>query len=84
MAVVDAGDEHADAQPLSGLRQRGQRRPALQAGPGRVGEDRIEVVERPAGFEDVDRVGSFPDGKHVGPGRVLRGCFEGEAHAITN
>ena len=62
MPVVDAGDQHADAQPLGGLRQRGQRDPALQARPGGVGEDRIEVVERPAGLEDVDVVGRLPDG----------------------
>lgn len=33
MAVVDTGDEYADTQPLSGLRQGGQRRPALGQGP---------------------------------------------------
>ena len=82
MAVVDAGDEHADAQPLGGLRQRGQRGPALQARAGGVGEDRIEVVEGPAGLEDVDVVGGLPDRQHVVPGGVLRGCLESESHYI--
>ena len=72
MAVVDAGDEHADAEPLGGLRQGRQRGPALQARATGVGEDRIEVVERPAGLVDVDVVGGLPDGEHVVPVGVLR------------
>ncbi len=36
-------------------------------GPVGVGEDRIEVVEGPAGLEDVDVVGGLPDGEHVVP-----------------
>ena len=55
------------------------RDPALEARAGRVGEDRIEVVERPARLEEVDVVGRPPDGEHVGPGRVLRRGLEGEA-----
>ena len=65
VAVVDAGDQGAQPQPLGGLRQCGQRRPALQAGPAAVAEDRVEVVERPPGLEDVDVVGRLPDGEHV-------------------
>ena len=48
MAVHDAGDQHPDAQTSSRLRQRGERHPAVKARSGRVAEDRIEVIERPA------------------------------------
>ena len=72
MAIVDAGDQHADAQPLRGLRQSRQRCPALEARPGGIGEDRIEVVEGPAGLEYVDVVGGLPGRQHRGPGGVLR------------
>jgi hypothetical protein len=72
MAVVDAGDQRAEPQPLGGLGQRGQRAPAFQTGAGGIGEDRIEVIEGPAGLVDVDVVGGLPDRKHVGPTGVLR------------
>ena len=48
VAVGVAGHEHADPQPLRGLGQRRRGDPALEARAGRVREDRIEVVERPA------------------------------------
>jgi hypothetical protein len=83
MSVVDAGDEGAEPVPASGLRQGDQRRPALQARACRIGEDRVEVVEGPAGLEDVDIVSRLPDGQHVGPGRVLGGGLERETHAQT-
>ena len=41
MAVVHTGHQ-CPAGAGGGLRQRGQRRPALQHGPGRVGEDRMK------------------------------------------
>src|SRR5258707_1116773 len=82
MAVMAAGDECSEPHPLGGLGQGGQRRPTLEARPGGVGENRIEVVERPAGFVDVDVVGCLPDGQHVGPGGVLRGCLESESHCV--
>ena len=82
MAVVDSGDKRADPQPLGGLRQRGEGRPAFQTWARRVGEDRIEVIEGPARFEDVDVVGRLPDGQHVGPRGVLRGCLDCESHRV--
>jgi len=84
MPVVDAGDQRAQPQPFGGLRQCGQGRPALKAGSGRVGEDRIEVVESPARLVYVDIIGCLPDGEHVGPSGVLRGCFEGKSHVFQN
>jgi hypothetical protein len=80
VAVHVARHQHADAQTRRGLRQRGQRHPALEARTGGVGEDRIEVVEGPAGLVELDVVRGPPHGEHVCPGRVLGGGLEGEAH----
>src|ERR1700753_3155054 len=76
VAVMYASDQGAQPQPLGGLRQRGQRRPALQAWPAAIRKDRVEVVEGPARLVDLDVVGGLPDSKHLCPGGVLRGGFE--------
>ena len=81
VAVGVAGHQHADADPVRRLGQRRRGDPALQAGPGGVREDRIEVVEGPGRLEQLDVVGGLPDGQHVGPRRVLRGGLDREAHA---
>src|SRR5215472_16697644 len=83
MTVVNAGDQRPQPEPLRRLRERGERHPSLQARARRVGQDRVEVVERPARLEDLDAVGLPPDGEHAGPGGVLRGSLEGEAHAVN-
>jgi hypothetical protein len=82
VTVVDAGHQGAQPQSSGGLGQRGQRGPALQARAGGVSENRVEVIERPPGFEDVDVVGFLPDGEHLCPGGALRGGFERESHYI--
>ncbi|SKT11968.1 Uncharacterised protein [Mycobacteroides abscessus subsp. abscessus] len=81
--VMDTRHQHSDTQPLGGLCERCEGYPALQTRAGGIGEDRIEVVEGPAGFEDLDVVGHFPDGQHVVPGGVLRRCLECKAHCTT-
>ena len=80
VAVGHAGHEDADSQTFRGLGQGGRGDPALQAGAGRIREDRIEVVERPSRLEELDLVGGLPDGQHVRPRGVLRGGLHGEAH----
>src|SRR5437763_3561850 len=80
VAVDDPGHQHADPEPLGGLGQRGRHRPAFQTRAGRIREDRIEVIEGPRRLEHLDLVGRLPDGQHVGPLGVLRGCLDGEAH----
>ena len=82
VSVVDAADQGAQPEPLGRLRQRGERHPAFQAGPGRIGENGIEVVEGPAGFEQLDFVGGLPHGEHAGPFGVLGGGFDGESHDL--
>ena len=64
--------ERPEPQPPGRLRERGERHPSFQARARRVGEDRIEVIERPARLEYLDAVGFLPHGEHVGPGGVLR------------
>ena len=80
VAVGHAGHQHAHAEPLGGLREGGGRDPALQARTGRVGVDRIEVVERPSRLEQLDLVGGLPDGQHVRPGCVLWSGLQCKAH----
>ena len=72
MAVVDSGDQGAQAQPVVAWASAVSVVQPSRHGPARVGEDRVEVVEGPAGLEDVDVVGGLPDRQHVGPGGVLR------------
>ena len=52
----------------------------LLARPGRVREDRIEVIEVPRRLEQIDLVGVLPHGHHVVPGRVLWCGLDPEAH----
>ena len=80
MTVVNPGDQRPQPEPAGRLRQRGQRHPPFQARARRIGEDRIEVVERPARLEDLDIVGFLPHGQHVRPGGVLRSGLKGESH----
>jgi hypothetical protein len=49
-------------------------------GPVAIGENGVEVVEGPSGLEDFDVVSRLPNGQHVGPGGVLGGGLESEAH----
>ena len=72
VAVRVAGDQHPEAQPRGRLRQRGERDPALHARSGAIREDRLEVIERPPGLEQVDLIGGLPHGEHLGPRGVLR------------
>jgi hypothetical protein len=79
-AAVSAVWAASPAESCGGLRQCAQRDPAFQAGPGGIGENRVEVVEGPAGLEDLDVVGRPPHLEHVSPDRVLRSRLEREAH----
>src|ERR1022692_4092599 len=80
VTVVDAGHEHPEPQPARRLGQCGEGDPAFQAWTGRVGEDRVEVVEGPCGLEQLDLVGCTPDVEHGRPGRVLGRGLNSEAH----
>src|SRR5205085_4257095 len=60
MAVRVAVDERADARAARRLRERGERRPALEARAVGVDEDRVEVVEVPERVV-APAVGFLPD-----------------------
>lgn len=65
MTVGHAGDHAADADAAGCLRERGQRRPPLQArAAAGLGEDRFEVVEVPGGLEQLDAVRRLPHLEH--------------------
>ena len=84
VAVHHPVDHATDADTGGGLGQRRERDPSLHTRPGGVGNvDRIEVVEVPGRFEQLDPVGGPPDVEHVAPGGVLRRGLDPELHAPT-
>ena len=70
--VRHAGHEHPHPQTGRRLGQRREGQPTLEAGPAAIAEDRLEVVEGPAGLEHLDLIGRPPHREHVVPRRRLR------------
>src|SRR5439155_1108123 len=82
MAVGVAAHHGADARPPGGLRERGDRRPALEARPLGVDEDRVEVVEVPERVV-APGVGLLPQREELRPLEALLPGLDAEADRMA-
>src|SRR5207253_7505050 len=78
MAVGVAAHHGADARPPGRLRERGERRPALDAWPLGVDEDRVEVVEVPERVV-APGIGLLPQSEELRPRDGLLPGLDAEA-----
>src|SRR5207249_4582671 len=78
MAVGVAAHHGADARPPGGLRERGERRPALEARPLGIDEDRVEVIEVPERVV-APGVGLLPEREELRPREALLPGLDAEA-----
>ena len=88
MAVGVAGHHQAEADSLSGYRERGERGPSFEARAGGIGKDRQEMIESPGGVV-AQTVDLLPEGEQFGPRGVLLRRLDSESggkgcHAWTS
>jgi hypothetical protein len=81
VAVDHAGYLAAEPDPPGRLGQRGQHRPGLEARPGQVAAQRVEMIPVPGGFEEGNLVRRDPHVTELFPGLVLGPCLYRETHS---
>ena len=80
MAVGIRGHHVTDAKTIGDAAERPGQAPRLEAVERVVGEQRVEVVEKPSALVYVDVVGCPPDLGEVFPGRLLLRGLERDLH----